>query len=153
MKKRVFILRRWKLYNVPTTVFIPWRKSRKKIILNLNWFRNAHYLEINRAKQEFNEEMDRRYPSPVPFDGGFPLKIVHHYYHHSKREVDTNNPISVIDKFFQDWLVTRKVIPDDNYKFVELTIFWFRGIEKMEVPRCLTELFPSSSSYTVGGAK
>jgi hypothetical protein len=81
----------------------------KKYSLNLNWYRNAHFQTLAKVKRAF---------API----GLPAKInrfesctiVYTLNIPDKRRTDAMNWISVIDKFFLDWMVSVAILPDDN---------------------------------------
>jgi hypothetical protein len=81
--------------------------------LNLNWYRNAHYQALAKAKREF---------TPVSIDGQYlkaqKIEIHYTFVQADKRRTDAMNWISIVDKFFCDWLVTNGCIPDDSTKYV-----------------------------------
>ena len=81
----------------------------KKISLNLNWYRNAHFMILNRTKQEY-------FPMIIE---PFRADRIHIHYcliWNSKRRTDLMNWITVADKYFVDWLVGMGYIPDDCIK-------------------------------------
>lgn len=81
--------------------------GKKRIPLNLNWYRNAHYRALSEIKKQWQPV---KYES---FTGS--LISVHYVFHRSgNRRTDASNWISVTDKFFLDWLVNNCMIPDDD---------------------------------------
>ena len=99
-------------YILPISVTIPRkRQPDKKIMLNLNWYRNAHYQSLSAAKRLF-----------APISGkGFSankIRISYHLEKTTKRRIDTNNVVSIVDKFFCDWLVNNGCLIDDNCDIV-----------------------------------
>jgi len=58
------------------------------------------------------------------------FKLVYILYPWDNRTKDTNNILSVSDKFFQDALVNYWCIKDDNYKFNVETVFKFWEVQK-----------------------
>lgn len=80
--------------------------------LNLNWFRNAYFHEVDKAKKLFT-------PLECPsFFKADKIKVTYSVERKSSVKYDTMNVISIIDKFFLDWLVEREYIPDDNRTIV-----------------------------------
>lgn len=96
-----------KTYNfvLPCYVFI----GNKKISLNINWYRNAHYSVLNKTKQSY---------FPLSFEQ-FSAKRIHVSYSlvwNNNRNTDMMNWIAIADKYFLDWLVNMNYIPDDCLK-------------------------------------
>jgi hypothetical protein len=80
--------------------------------LNLNWYRNAHHHETAKAKTLFH-------PIEVPdFFKADRIKITYSAERKSNVLYDLMNVISIVDKFFLDWLVSHEYIPDDNRTIV-----------------------------------
>jgi hypothetical protein len=97
---------------LPLSVILPRKtKEDKKIMLNLNVYRNLHHAINNQVKQLF---------LPIEwylFKAG-KIKISYKIQKKTKRKFDTMNIISVVDKFFLDWLVKMQYIPDDTFNNV-----------------------------------
>jgi hypothetical protein len=100
-------------FELPTSIVIP-RKTMedKRIALNLNVFRNLHHSVNNQMKQSFR-------PDKIEIFRAEKIRISYHVEKMSKRKFDTFNIVSVVDKFFLDWLVSHKMIPDDTFNNVE----------------------------------
>jgi hypothetical protein len=82
----------------------------KKISLNLNWYRNAHFQKLNATKQTYY---------PITFPRGFKateISIAYILVWNSNRRTDLMNWIAIADKYFLDWLVQFGYIPDDCLK-------------------------------------
>lgn len=92
--------------------------GKKKISLNLNWYRNAHYMTLNKTKQNY-------FPtSASPFKGK-KISIAYRMIWNSNRKTDFMNWITIADKYFLDWLVMWKYIPEDcakNYASMSASI-------------------------------
>jgi len=91
-------------FQLPCYMFV----GKKRISLNMNWYRNAHYQTMAKVKRDF---------SPVyPFPRFRAEKIAVRYtlVCKTKRRTDRMNWIAVVDKFFMDWLVNGGYIPDDD---------------------------------------
>ena len=79
----------------------------KRISLTLNWYRNAHYMLLNKTKRAY-------FPTKI---APFKAKKIHVDYtlHLSpSRKTDFMNWVTVADKYFLDWLVGIGFLPDDN---------------------------------------
>lgn len=107
--------------------------KKKKFILNLNNYRNAHYRVLSISKRLYSDNL-------VPRLKGFdrftePVSLTYTYYARSKRRLDISNPCSIIDKFACDALVKAEILEDDSFKQIKEVVYKFGGIEK-DNPRC-----------------
>jgi len=107
--------------------------KKKKFILNLNNYRNAHYRVLSISKRLYSENL-------VPRLKGFdrftePVSLTYTYYARSKRRLDISNPCSIIDKFTCDALVKAEILEDDSFKQIKEVVYKFGGVEK-DNPRC-----------------
>ena len=116
------------------TIQLPLRVpiSKKKFFhLNLNQYRNAHFQVLDKAKKAFTKQMK-------PLLQGIPklekLALEYTLYPGTAQLCDTNNILSIEDKFFSDSLVEHGVLADDNYKFIADSRFLFGHIDR-ENPR------------------
>ena len=101
--------------------------TEQKFRLNLNQYRNTHYIILNKAKIAYKELMKEQI-SRLPELSNISL----HYtvYTKTKREFDLSNVCSVVDKFFCDALVELGKLPDDNIKHLSQISFSFGGVDK-----------------------
>ena len=107
--------------------------KKKKFILNLNNYRNAHYRVLSISKRLYSENL-------VPRLKGFdrftePVSLTYTYYARSKRRLDISNPCSIIDKFTCDALVKAEILEDDSFRQIKEVVYKFGGVEK-DNPRC-----------------
>ena len=107
--------------------------KKKKFILNLNNYLNAHYRVLSISKRLYSENL-------VPRLKGFdrftePVSLTYTYYARSKRRLDISNPCSIIDKFACDALVKAEILEDDSFKQIKEVVYKFGGVEK-DNPRC-----------------
>lgn len=112
--------------SVPTYLTMGKRKV-KNIPLNLNQYRNASHFLLNDMKKLFAEIVAPRIEHLPQMDK---VRLSYYLYVPSQRELDVNNVVSIVDKFFQDVLVTENKIPDDNFKHVLGTASVFGGFDK-----------------------
>jgi hypothetical protein len=91
------------LYELPLYATI----GKKTVPLNLNWYRNAHYLALAQVKREYTPLADQL------FKGGL-VRVHYRLVLCDRRRTDATNWIAIADKFFLDWLVAHGCIPDDN---------------------------------------
>jgi hypothetical protein len=89
----------------------------KKFMLNLNVYRNTHYHVLNKAKQQFMSNLIAANVEILNYKF-LAVKITYTIIPHNKALFDTQNIISIVDKFFCDTLVAFRIIPDDNYNYV-----------------------------------
>lgn len=91
--------------------------GKEKISLNLNWYRNAHFFNMNKTKQNYN-------PFKIDMFKADKISISYTLVWNSNRRTDFMNWIVVADKYFVDWLVSVGCIPDDrmtNYSEAVIT--------------------------------
>jgi Holliday junction resolvase RusA-like endonuclease len=118
---------------LPLEVFY---SKKKKFILNLNNYRNAHYRVLSIAKKTYSDdlvEMIEKWDDIPRFDNPVDLEYV--YYAKSNRRVDVSNPCSIIDKFTCDALVRVGILEDDSSKQIKSITYVYGGVDK-ENPRC-----------------
>jgi hypothetical protein len=100
----------------PISVTLPRKtKADKKILLNLNVYRNLHFQVNNQAKNVYNMLMYsqlRDIKLTPPIDMSFIL------YKKTKRLVDSSNIYCIVEKFFCDALVHWGCIKDDNDEYI-----------------------------------
>ena len=115
---------------LPLEVFY---SKKKKFILNLNNYRNAHYRVLSIAKKLYTDNL---IPRLEDFDSfSEPVTLTYTYYAKSKRRIDVSNPCSIIDKFACDALVKAEILEDDSFKQIKEVVYRFGGVDK-ENPRC-----------------
>tara|TARA_R110000803_G_scaffold63771_1_gene124485 strand:+ start:252 stop:641 length:390 start_codon:yes stop_codon:yes gene_type:complete len=107
--------------------------KKKKFILNLNNYRNAHYRILSSAKRIYTDDLVPRLKVFTSFSE--PVSLEYTYYARSNRRLDISNPCSIIDKFTCDALVKAEIIEDDSFKQVVEVVYKFGGVEK-DNPRC-----------------
>ena len=99
------------------------KKDKFSNALNLNFYRNAHYIFNDRAKKQFKEIIA---PQVRALDVYTKLKPTYRYY--LARKADMGNVHSVVEKYFLDAIVEFGKIGDDDcyqviggdYEFVEV---------------------------------
>ena len=90
--------------------------KKKKIALNLNIYRNLHYLVNNKAKKEYKSLMAHQIHQLPKFKK---IKLEFILHKNSKRKLDRHNVNSIVEKFFADALVEYGKLIDDNDLFIE----------------------------------
>ena len=107
--------------------------KKKKFILNLNNYRNAHYRVLSIAKKTYSDDLLPEIQDLPKFTE--PVRLTYTYYARSNRLLDISNPCSVIDKFACDALVKAQIIQDDDFKQIKEVVYKFGGVDKDD-PRC-----------------
>lgn len=105
-------------------------KKDKKIILNLNNYRNLHYRISNDAKIQYKKDL--KIDSIEKFSC---CELEYKYFHGNNRPVDLSNPCSVIDKFACDALTELGFWKDDNINHIKKVTYVWGGVDK-DNPRC-----------------
>jgi len=125
---------------LPLSVVLPRKtKADKVFILNLNIYRNAHYMTLNNAKVAWVEIVkavlvltDQTMPDP-------PYRFTYTVFPANNRKFDLGNVCSIIDKFTADALQEMGVIQDDSFKYIPEIVFRFCGDDKTN-PRVELEI-------------
>jgi len=105
-------------------------KADKKVLVGLNWYRNAHYFSSNQVKKHYLELIKEQI---IDEELEFPLQATFMVYIKNQR-TDPHNVRSVIEKFFYDALVELGIIPDDNLKYItETRSFFFMDAENPRI--------------------
>jgi len=103
-------------------------KDTTTFTLNLNEYRNAHYMTLNNAKIAFKAAV-KHLITPLPvFDW---VEFEYIFFPGSAREMDTANFVAIVDKFFSDAFVEFGKIPDDNYKYLRKKTEYFEAIDRL----------------------
>ncbi len=121
-----------KKITVPISLILAKSGKGKKYYLNLNNYRNWHYIVSNNIKKKYKELLMTEL-SNLKFKK--PIVIKFYLYKGSKRIIDRANILSIVEKFFCDALTRYECIKDDNDKFIEHTEYYTAGIDR-DNPRC-----------------
>lgn len=111
-------------FEIPGVIFL----RNKKYYLNLNVYRNLNRYLLGELKHEFEFTMTVLYPQ-TNFSAD-KIRIKYKVTANSKRLRDLNNAWVIVDKFFCDWLVHRRVIKDDTVEQVFYDAPEFCGVDK-----------------------
>ena len=111
----------------PLFITIP-RKTKKdrKVYINLNTYRNLHYLVEGMSKKIYCELMVEQLKGVVLHP---PIEITFTLFKGSNRKIDRSNILSITEKYFCDALVHYGAIPDDNDLFIKATHYKTGGID------------------------
>lgn len=117
---------------IPLFITLPRKtKEDKKYFVNLNNYRNWHYIVNNQIKEKYKDQL---------FNNLTGLKLENKIKLHfilrpaNKRRIDRSNILSIHEKFFCDALVAYGCIKDDNDNFIEETRYTTGEIDK-DFPR------------------
>lgn len=128
----------------PVYIIVPRKtKKDKKYAMNLNAYRNWHYLVSNQIKHSFCEALRGSLSDLNKLDRVY---ITYKYYKASKRRSDKCNVIDIVDKFFLDSLVEYGVIEDDNDDIVIFNHNHRTEIDT-ENPRVTVKIFTDTKEY------
>jgi len=118
--------------SMPLYIDLPRKtKKDKRCYINMNQYRNLHYLINNQLKKAY-KEIARPKLEGIVFDN--PVELTFVLWKKDKRKGDRANPLSIHEKFFCDALTECGSIPDDNDQFIHATHYYTGGIDK-ENPR------------------
>lgn len=120
------------------------QSKKKDFILNLNVYRNAHYLTLNKVKARYKEAISDQIKSLPVFDK---VRLVYTVYPATRRLCDISNVLCIHDKFFCDALVEFDKLPDDNYNYLANVQYRMGEVDK-ENPRVEIEIKALSSNQT-----
>lgn len=109
---------------------------KRKLILNLNQYRNTHYRLLNLAKVQYKDWMKEQIDKAQPREK---VLCVYKVYHPTRRYYDVGNVCCVHEKFFEDAFVELGKLPDDNKDYIPLVIYMRGGVDK-ENPRVEIEV-------------
>jgi hypothetical protein len=101
--------------------------KKKKMILNLNNYRNLFFRLLNIAKINYKELVKDQLKDLPEFKE---LYIIYRVFKGDKRRCDVGNVVSVHQKFFEDALVETGHLPDDDYKHIKVYTGVMGGIDK-----------------------
>ena len=115
-------------FTSPLFVTLPRKtKKDKRVSLNLNTYRNLHYLVNNQAKKVYKEVISKQLKG-IRFDN--PIEITFNLYKASERRIDRANVLSIVEKYFCDAMTELGVIEDDNDNFITSTHYYSGGKDK-----------------------
>ncbi len=135
------------ILSLPLHVVLPRKKQARIFVLNLNVYRNTHYIVLNQAKALYKEQVEQSYKewlSVDPVDRLYgipnePLRFTYTIYPANNRAFDISNVCSIVDKFTCDALQELGVIQNDNHKFIPEVTYKIGKVDK-ENPRVELEI-------------
>ena len=101
----------------PLFVMLP-RKSKedKKVLLNMNTYRNLHHRTSNDAKKKYSEVVSSQLNGLIIQT---PVEITYKVYKASNRILDKMNVVSVVSKFLLDAITNNGCWEDDSDLYVK----------------------------------
>lgn len=101
----------------PLFVMLP-RKSKedKKVLLNMNTYRNLHHRTSNDAKKTYSKVLGEQLEGLTIQT---PVEITYKVYKASNRLLDKMNVVSVVSKFLLDAITNYGCWVDDNDNYVK----------------------------------
>ena len=112
-------------------------KKDKRVYLNLNVYRNLHYVVNNQAKMFYDSIMFPQLKDIPQFKK--PIILIFTLFKKSKRRTDRANILSIVEKFFCDSLVFYKCIEDDCDEYIDHSEYYTGGIDR-DRPRVEIEI-------------
>lgn len=124
----------WKIeITAPLAVYLPRKTMKdKRIAVNLNTYRNLHFLVNNQAKKIYGDMIREQIKDKVIQT---PVSITYRIYKASKRHLDKGNVICVTQKYLLDALTEEGCWIDDNDDFIKTEVMLPTRIDR-ENPRC-----------------
>jgi len=121
----------------PTYVVLPMKtKKDKKISINLNTYRNLHYLVESKAKKLFKEIM-RKQLEGVEIQT--PVEVSYKVFKASNRKLDKMNVISITSKYLMDAITEFGCWEDDDDTNIKKEILLPTEVDK-NYPRVVVEI-------------
>ena len=121
---------------LPLSVLLPRKKEARKFVLNLNIYRNTHYLVLNQAKRLYKEKVEQVYKEWLSeSDNNYywkspPFIFTYTVYPANNRAFDLANVLPIVQKFTDDALIELGIIKDDNHKIVSAVNYRFGKVDK-----------------------
>jgi len=100
----------------------------KHFILNLNNYRNAHYMVLNNSKRAYKAILKDQVMLLPKYTTAIKLRYV--LFPKTRRRTDIGNVLSIHQKYFEDALTEFNRITDDNYEYIPHTSQFFGAVDK-----------------------
>ena len=106
------------------------RKTKKdtKILVGMNWYRNAHFRNSNQVKQYYHKLIHSKVTQSQKLKNKY---MVSYTLYPSNSNCDLMNVVSVIDKFLNDALQDCGVVINDNIKFYKSMTATVKEVDKL----------------------
>ena len=103
-------------------------KKDNKVLVGMNWYRNAHFRNSNQVKQHYHKLIYSKVTQSQKLKDKY---MVSYMLYPSNSNCDLMNVVSVIDKFLNDALQDCGVIVNDNIKFYKHMIATVKEVDKL----------------------
>ena len=103
-------------------------KKDNKVLVGMNWYRNAHFRNSNQVKQYYHKLIFSKVTQSQKLKDKY---MVSYMLYPSNSNCDLMNVVSVIDKFLNDALQDSGVIVNDNIKFYKHMIATVKEVDKL----------------------
>lgn len=108
----------------------------KTILVNMNWYRNAHHIEQNDVKKFYSELIESIFEMKSINRSLVDFKYeVHYKLYYRSTMCDMPNITAMMSKFVNDTIQELGLVKNDNVKFLVREVHQVAGIDK-DNPRC-----------------
>ena len=102
-------------------------KKDNKVLVGMNWYRNAHFRNSNQVKQHYHKLIYSKVTQSQKLKDKY---MVSYSLYPSNSKCDLMNVVSVIDKFLNDALQDSGVIVNDNIKYYKHMIATVEEVDR-----------------------
>ena len=102
-------------------------KKDNKVLVGMNWYRNAHFRSSNQVKQHYHKLIYSKVTQSQKLKDKY---MVSYSLYPSNSKCDLMNVVSVIDKFLNDALQDSGVIVNDNIKYYKHMIATVEEVDR-----------------------
>lgn len=132
------------ILSLPLHVVLPRKKQARIFILNLNVYRNTHYIVLNQAKALYKAQVEQAFKEWRERDNYYafpdePYRFIYTVYPANNRAFDISNICSIVDKFTCDALQELGIIRNDNHKIIPEVSYKIGKVDK-DNPRVELEI-------------
>ena len=117
---------------LPLRIKIGYSKKKRKdeyFSLNLNTYRNAHFIVLNKAKKAYSETIRDWFIENEGCLHHYPrAKLTYVLFKGTKRRVDLGNVGPIVGKFTEDALVDLGIMDDDSDMYVPHIEYKYGGL-------------------------
>ena len=108
----------------------------KTILINMNWYRNAHHIEQNDVKKIYSDLIQNQFRDMEINRMLVDIKYeVHYKLYYKSSACDMPNITAMMSKFLNDAIQELGLVKNDNVKFLVREVHEVVGEDK-ENPRC-----------------
>ena len=128
------------IYKVPLPILIETGiRKKEKNYINLNQYKGWYFKKQNNIKRLYTEQVGKLLDT-LDLPKFTKVKLSYTVHYPTKRSYDVDNICAISSKFFQDTLVVKGYLEDDNFKVIP-EIHYYYGESDKENPRvdCIIE--------------